>query len=216
MTGIAKRIQGTCRRVAPLLVFQGFVLAVSAASAQQGDAGAGQGKIATCGACHGADGNSISAEWPSLAGQHETYLVRQLMAYRDHERPDVGMQQFAATLSEQDMRDIAAYYSGQTLIPKGADPSLVNLGQKIYRGGIPDRGIAACIACHGPTGRGNPLAGYPRINGQHSAYLLNTLQRYASGERQSDSDKNQMMRNVAGQLLDDEMRALASYVQGLQ
>jgi cytochrome c553 len=216
MIGIAKRIQGTRGRITPVLVVLSFAFAASAAPAQQGDPSAGQPKTATCGACHGVDGNSITAEWPSLAGQHETYLVRQLMAYRDHERPDVGMQQFAATLSEQDMLDIAAYYASQTLIPKGADPSLVNLGEQIYRGGIPDRGIAACIACHGPTGRGNPLAGYPRINGQHSAYVLNTLQSYASGERRSDSDKNQMMRNVAELLLENEMRALASYVQGLQ
>jgi cytochrome c553 len=182
MIGIAKRIQGTRGRITPVLVVLSFAFAASAAPAQQGDPSAGQPKTATCGACHGVDGNSITAEWPSLAGQHETYLVRQLMAYRDHERPDVGMQQFAATLSEQDMLDIAAYYASQTLIPKGADPSLVNLGEQIYRGGIPDRGIAACIACHGPTGRGNPF----RLCTEHTAELC--LGRAAIGFRQEPDD----------------------------
>jgi cytochrome c553 len=90
------------------------------------------------------------------------------------------------------------------------------LGQQIYRGGIPERGVAACIACHGPTGMGNPMAAYPRIGGQHSAYVLSTLQAYASGERRSDADMNQMMRNVSELLFENEMRALASYVQGLR
>jgi cytochrome c553 len=126
------------------------------------------------------------------------------------------MQQFAATLSDEDMRDIGAYYASQTLQPKGADPQHVGLGENIYRGGIPERGIAACIACHGPSGHGNPMAAYPRVSGQHSAYVVKTLQAYATGVRRSDSDKNQMMRNVAELLLEDEIRALAGYVQGLQ
>ena len=140
----------------------------------------------------------------------------QLQAYRDMQRGDVGMQQFAMTLSDQDMRDIGAYYETQTLLPKGADPELVELGQRIYRGGIPERGIAACIACHGPSGHGNPMAAYPKINGQHAPYVEKTLNEYASGVRSSDADKNQMMRNVAELLLEDEIVALSSYIQGLQ
>lgn len=184
--------------------------------AQQGSAEAGQGKSVTCAACHGPDGNSVTPEWPNLAGQHAEYIVRQLEAYKNAERRDVGMQGFASTLSEQDMLDIAAYFEAQSLQPRGADPELVMLGQQIYRGGIPERGVAACIACHGPTGMGNPLAAYPRIGGQHSAYVLSTLQAYASGERRSDADMNQMMRNVSELLFENEMRALASYVQGLR
>jgi len=186
------------------------------AIAQSGDPAAGRTKAATCAACHGIDGNSVTPGWPSLAGQSEAYIVRQLRSYREKQRPDVGMQNFAATLSEQDMHDIGAYFSTQTLLPKGADPALVELGQSIYRGGVPERGIAACIACHGPGGHGNPLAAWPRISGQHSAYLQKTLNEYASGARTSDSDKNQMMRNVAELLLEDEIVALASYIQGLQ
>jgi cytochrome c553 len=193
-----------------------LALSVTAGQAQEGSVSAGQSKAATCSACHGADGNSVTAEWPSLAGQHPAYIVRQLEAYRDGERENVTMLPFAMTLSEQDMRDIGAYYGAQTMLPKGADPELVSLGEQIYRGGVPDRGIPGCIACHGPGGHGNPLAAYPRISGQHAAYLKLTLEEYAAGGRRSDADFNQMMRNVAELLLEDEMRALASYIQGLR
>jgi cytochrome c553 len=193
-----------------------LALSVAAGQAQEGSVSAGQSKAATCSACHGADGNSVTAEWPSLAGQHPAYIVRQLEAYRDGERENVTMLPFAMTLSEQDMRDIGAYYGAQTMLPKGADPELVSLGEQIYRGGVPDRGIPGCIACHGPGGHGNPLAAYPRISGQHAAYLKLTLEEYAAGGRRSDADFNQMMRNVAELLLEDEMRALASYIQGLR
>ncbi len=206
----AKRVRIVMRTLVACCTF------VAAAHAQTGDPAAGRTKSTTCAACHGVDGNSVTPAWPSLAGQSEAYIVRQLMAYRDKQRPDVGMQNFAATLSEQDMHDIGAYFASQTLLPKGADPELVELGQSIYRGGVPERDIAACIACHGPGGHGNPLAAYPRINGQHSAYIEKTLKEYANGTRTSDADKNQMMRNVAELLLEDEIVALASYIQGLQ
>lgn len=185
------------------------------ALAQDGSVEAGQGKSAICASCHGVDGNSITPEWPSLAGQHETYIVRQLEAYRNGERQDVGMQNFAAMLTEQDMHDIAAYFSSQALRPRGADPALVSLGEEIYRGGLPDRAIPACIACHGPSGSGNPLAVYPRVGGQHATYTLATLREYSSGARRSDGE-SQTMRNVAEHLLEDEMRAVASYLQGLR
>jgi cytochrome c553 len=191
-------------------------MAAAPALAQDGSVEAGQGKSLTCAACHGPDGNSVTPEWPNLAGQHEAYVVRQLNAYKNGERQDAGMRGFASTLSDQDMQDLAAYFAAQTLRPRGADPSLVSLGQQIYRGGIPERGVAACIACHGPSGLGNPLAAYPRISGQHSTYVYNTLQAYASGARRSDAEMNQMMRNVSELLFEDEMRALASYVQGLR
>lgn len=188
----------------------------TSASAQTGDPAAGQTKATTCAACHGADGNSVTPEWPSLAGQSEAYIVRQLEAYAAGQRADLGMQGFAATLSEQDMHDIGAFYAQQTLLPKGADPELVELGESIYRGGVPERSIAACIACHGPSGHGNPMAAWPRINGQHAAYLRKTLSDYASGTRTSDTDRDNVMRNVAELLLEDEIVALSSYIQGLQ
>jgi len=113
------------------------------------------------------------------------------------------------------MRDIAAFYAAQSIAVKGADPALVERGQRIYRAGVPERDIAACIACHGPAGKGNPLAGYPRVSHQHAPYLAATLRAYQSGDRRSDVSLNQMMRNVAELLLDDEIDALASYMQGL-
>ena len=197
-----------------LLATQAF--AQEGSAEQQGSVEAGQGKSVTCAACHGADGNSVAPEWPSLAGQHASYIVRQLEAYKTGERQDVTMTAFAMTLSAQDMLDLAAYFTAQTPTPKGADPALISLGQQIYRGGVPDRGIAACIACHGPGGHGNPLAAYPSISGQHAAYVTKTLTAYKAGTRRSDTDLDQMMRNVAEMLLDEEIAALASYVQGLR
>jgi cytochrome c553 len=198
-----------------LSVLLGGSLAATAAGAQEGSVEAGRTKSATCAACHGVDGNSVTPDWPMLAGQHASYIVRQLRAFKDGERTDVTMKPFADMLSEQDMLDVAAYFAAQTPTPKGADPSLVGLGQQIYRGGVPDRGVAACIACHGPEGNGNPLAAYPRISAQHASYTTKQLNAYRTGERRSDVELNQMMRNVAGALFDDEIRALASYMQGL-
>ena len=192
------------------------LFAQTAPAPQVGNVEAGKTKSMTCAACHGADGNSVSPMWPSLAGQHATYIVRQLKAFKIGERTDVTMRPFAMMLSDQDMLDVAAYFATQKEIPKGADPAVVSLGQQIYRGGVPERGIAACIGCHGPTGHGNPLAAYPRISGQHAQYVEKQLSAYASGDRRSDADLNQMMRNVAGLLVQDEIHALAGYVQGLQ
>jgi cytochrome c553 len=198
-----------------LSLLLGTSLTAAVAAAQEGSAEAGRTKSATCAACHGADGNSVTPDWPMLAGQHASYIVRQLRAFKEGERTDVTMKPFADMLSEQDMLDVAAYFETQKPSPKGADPTLVGLGQQIYRGGVPERGVAACIACHGPEGNGNPLASFPRIGGQHAAYTTKQLNAYRLGDRRSDVDHNQMMRNVAGQLFEDEIRALASYAQGL-
>jgi cytochrome c553 len=207
-------IKNTTRYLWLSLVLGGLLASVSAA-AQEGSIEAGRTKSATCAACHGVDGNSVTPDWPMLAGQHASYIVRQLRAFKVGERTDVTMKPFADMLSEQDMLDLAVYFEAQTPTPKGADPALVTLGQQIYRGGVPARGVAACIACHGPDGAGNPLAAYPRISFQHAAYTTKQLNSYAAGDRRSDVDVNQMMRNVAELLFEDEIRALASYVQGL-
>jgi cytochrome c553 len=196
------------------VILLGSVVALSA-QAQEGSVEAGRTKSSTCAACHGADGNSVTPDWPMLAGQHASYIARQLRAFKNGERTDVTMKPFADLLSDQDVLDVAAFFAAQTPTPKGADPALVNLGQQIYRGGVPERGIAACIACHGPEGTGNPLAAYPRISGQHAAYTIKQLNAYARDERRSDVEVNQMMRNIAELLIEDEIRALASYIQGL-
>jgi len=195
----------------------GFSLGGAKTLAQEGSVDAGQAKSLVCGACHGADGNSIAdPNWPSLAGQHAAYTVRQLESYRNGERDNTGgMQGLVATLSEEDMHDVAAYFEAQALSAKGAEPTLVDRGERIYRSGIAEREIPACIACHGPQGAGNQPAGYPKVSHQHAAYLAKTLRDYRAGERRSDASLNQMMRNVAELLLDDEIEALASYMQGL-
>jgi cytochrome c553 len=198
-----------------LTLLVGACLAATSAAAQEGSVEAGRTKAVTCSACHGADGNSVTPDWPMLAGQHASYIVRQLQSFKNGERTDVTMKPFADLLSDQDMLDVAAYFAAQTPTPKGADPALVTLGQQIYRGGVAERGVPACIGCHGPDGNGNPLAAYPRVGGQHSAYVTKQLNAYRTGDRRSDVALNQMMRNVASELFEDEIRALAGYVQGL-
>ena len=177
---------------------------------------AGQQKSLTCAACHGVDGNSINPEWPSLAGQNARYHVAQLQAYQSGQRQNVLMSGMAMGLSEQDMEDLAAFYLAQPVTLRQADPNLVPLGERIYRGGVAERGVPACAACHGPKGIGNPLSGYPMIRAQHATYTAVTLREYASGARTTDTPYNQMMRNIASGLTEVEIVALASYIQGLR
>jgi cytochrome c553 len=180
-----------------------------------GDAAAGQARAVTCAACHGVDGNSLNPEWPSLAGQHESYVVRQLQAFKSGARQNVLMSGQAMALSDQDMADIAAWFAGQKPAAKTADPALVDVGQRLYRGGNKEAGVPACIACHGPDGLGNLTAAWPMVAGQQANYTAAQLAAYRSGERKTDGD-TQIMRNVAARLTDDEIKAVASYIQGLQ
>jgi cytochrome c553 len=177
---------------------------------------AGQTKAVTCAACHGPDGNSQNPEWPTLAGQNKKYLIKSLQAYKNGSRSNVLMTGQAAALNDQDIEDLAAYFASQTAIKRTADPALVPRGERLYRGGNMDRGVSACIACHGPTGRGNPAAGYPSLAGQHAVYTAAQLHAYAAQDRKSDVAQNQMMRNIAVLLTDDDITAVASYIQGLQ
>jgi cytochrome c553 len=179
-----------------------------------GSVEAGKTKSGVCAACHGADGNSVNPEWPSLAGQHASYIEVQLQHFKDGDRQNPLMSPQAATLDAQDMADLAAYFSAQTMAPKEADPELVTRGQKLYRGGDEERGITACIACHGPNGKGNPVADFPVVAGQHATYLANQLRLYASGER--DTDPNQMMRSIARRMTENDIKAVTSYMQGLR
>jgi len=200
-----------------------FVLAaifsVSAAlaattSLAAGDAAAGKTKAAACAACHSADGNSVNPVWPKLAGQHATYLVKQLTNFKAGDRNNAMMAPMAAPLSEQDMADIAAYFSGQTQNGGKADPALVAAGEKLFRGGNATTGVAACMGCHGPNGMGNPPANFPRLSGQHAAYTVTQLKTFRSGERANDAGK--MMQNIAARMTDAEMQAVASYIEGLR
>ena len=191
-----------------------LLLALIARPALAGDAAAGAQKAAICGACHGATGSSVNPEWPNLAGQQESYIVAQLQSFKQATRDNPLMMPNAAALSDQDMQDLGAHFASQTPAGLEADPSNYKLGEKLYRGGDPERKLPACIACHGPQGKGNGPARYPALRAQHSVYAYNQLKAFAEGRRRTPG--NDIMKVVAGRLTDDEMRALASYTQGLR
>ena len=158
----------------------------------------------------------MGPEWPNLAGQHTSYLVKQLKAFKSGQRSNVLMSPQAQALSEQDMEDIAAYFSSQKVKGSEAEPSKVALGRSIYQGGIASSKEAACFTCHGPDGRGNPAAGYPSLHGQKSAYVVLQLQNYHSHIRTTDKAQNDIMETEAGKLSDEQVKAVASYIQGLR
>ena len=181
-----------------------------------GNAEQGKAKAMACGACHGADGNSPANGVPiaaKLAGQHAKYIEKQLHDFKASARKNAIMNGMAAPLSDQDMADIAAYFSSQTRKGGMAAADQVALGQKIYRAGNKATGVAACMACHGPTGSGNPEANFPSLSGQHAAYVAKALKDFRTGTR--TNDPNQMMQGVAAHLSDAEITAVAQYVQGL-
>jgi cytochrome c553 len=188
-----------------------FIVGVSSAA---GNVQAGKEKSAVCAPCHGPDGNATNPEWPKLAGQHAGYLVKQLTYFKDGERVNETMKGIASNLSEQDREDLAAYFSSQKVKIGAADPSLVELGRKLYRSGNASSGIAPCMGCHGPAGRGNPAANYPALRGQNAPYVVNQLRAFANGQRHNENAKK-MMQILASRMTDREMRAVASYIQGL-
>ncbi len=197
-------------------VIASLSLLTSHAALAEGDAEAGQQKSATCAACHGVDGNSAVAMWPKIAGQHEQYLVRHIQLIKANDRPVPEMYGIAQTLSDQDILDLAAYFSSQTMSPGAADEALVPLGEQLYRAGNPDEGVPACAACHGPAGEGNPYAGYPWVAGQHATYTASMLNKYRDGTQWGPDDANSaVMVGVAKRLSDEEITAVASYIEGL-
>ena len=167
---------------------------------------------AVCAACHAADGNSTIAVNPSLAQQHPEYLVKQLQEFKSGKRADPVMQGMAALLTDDDMRNVAAWLASQKAKDGFAkDKDLVALGERIYRGGIQDRNIAACAGCHSPNGAGIP-AQYPRLSGQHGDYTVKQLTDFRDGKR----GNNNQMRDVAAKLNDREIKAVADYIAGLR
>ena len=178
-----------------------------------GDVEAGKSKSIVCSACHGQDGNSINPLWPSLAGQHKQYTIHTLRAYQNGTRVDAVMQAQVMALTEQDLEDIAAYYNAQTMQKKDYDYGLAKKGESLYRGGNASTGVAACIACHGPTGRGNPGAGYPSLAGQHAEYTADALKGYIKTERKAGL--NDMMQSLAPRLTAEEIEAVSEYIQAL-
>jgi len=196
-----------------ILISTLFGLTVAPALLAQGDAAAGQAKSALCATCHGNDGNSALAMNPKLAGQNAKYLVKQLQDFKSGARPNPTMSAMVLSLSEQDMHDIAAWYASQQPTMQGANPESVELAESLYRSGVKELSVAACSACHSPTGSGNAPAGFPALSGQHQEYILQQLKDFRAGVRQNDDSG--MMRTVVERLTDKELEALASYVSGL-
>ncbi|MCC2638530.1 MAG: cc4 [Moraxellaceae bacterium] len=207
----------------------GLVSLVQASPMPKGDAAAGQAKAATCGACHGADGNSMAPTFPRLAGQGARYTYKQLQDFKSGRRLNPTMQGMAMPLSDQDMADLAAHYAGQKGGTGMAKADLVKKGEKVYRGGTPAKGLAACAGCHNPAGKGNALAGFPALGGQHADYIKAQLQAFrAAGRNDTVADPAQKRANdaakagelgpmqmVAAKLSDEEIEAVSSFISGL-
>jgi cytochrome c553 len=190
------------------------LLGSATAALAAGDPTAGRTKSATCAACHNPDGNSTNVQYPKLAGQSADYLVKQLQEYKSGARVNPIMAGLVAPLSPQDMEDLAAYFSSQQIARAAADPALTPAGEAILRGGNLTSGVSACMACHGVAGAGNPAAKFPALAGQQATYVETQLKAFRAMERANDA--GQMMRGVAAKMTDPEIKAVASYIQGLQ
>ena len=176
-------------------------------------------KTAVCAACHGADGNSAAPAFPKLAGQNERYLIKQMNDIKEGARPVPTMAGQLDNMSEQDIADIAAYFASQTVSVGQTKAELLELGAKVYRAGVAERGVAACIACHSPTGQGNSAAGFPALGGQHADYIVAQLHAFKRGVEFEDGRNNdgdtKVMRDIAFGMSDKEIDAVASYISGL-
>ena len=199
-------------------IVAGLALGLLATGAfASGDAAAGKLKAAVCSACHGADGNSVNAIWPKLAGQGAPYQMRQVMAIRSqHGRanPEAAtMVPMIANLSDADLTDISAFFATQVSTVEAADPDLAEAGRRLYQAGDVSRNIPSCMSCHGPGGRGNLLAAFPQLGGQYAAYSAKQLHAYRDGSRTTDPAG--MMREIAGRLTDADIEAVSEYLSGL-
>ena len=206
-------------KLASLCAMAGLTLTAFSAQASslvEGSVDDGKAKALTCTACHGPEGNSVNPLWPNIAGQNAPYLQAQLKAFKEGARQDPLMTSQAMLLNDEDMADLAVYFESLPMAAQAVkDPGSVELGESLYRGGNLETGVAACMACHGPGGDGNPAAKYPALRGQHADYIAKQLRDYASGARTSDG-KTRVMRDIAVRLSDDEVAAISSYVQGLK
>ena len=197
--------------IAPLVVLSCFGASAALAA---GSAEKGESKATACIACHGAQGNSANPEWPVLAGQHEQYIHKQLQAFKSGARKNPLMSPMAMSLSDEDMGDLGAYFQAQKAAGKETEAARLQVGQRVYRSGDPKTWAPACASCHGPTGAGNPPALYPSLRGQYATYVAAQLRERRGRTRQTDP--NQVMRNVASSMSDEQIDAVASYVQGLR
>ncbi|MCT8164405.1 MULTISPECIES: c-type cytochrome [unclassified Pseudomonas] len=200
--------------VVSLLLTLGVAGTATAAEPIKGDAAAGQAKTAVCGACHNPDGNSLAPNFPKLAGQGQRYLEKQLHDIKSGKRTVLEMTGMLTNFNDQDLADIAAYFSSQKGSVGAADPKLVERGRSLFNGGDLEKGMPACIGCHSPNGAGIALAGFPHLGGQHAQYVTKQLTDFREGNRTNDGDA-MTMRTIAGKLSNHDIEALASYIQGL-
>jgi cytochrome c553 len=209
------------------MMFGLFMAVIASSSFAAGDAAAGKSKAAVCGACHGADGNSAVPNFPSLAGQHEKYIIKQLndmkLPQAEGGRVVPEMMGIAESLSDQDMEDLAAYYASQTIVGGSADPELVKKGESVFRAGVDRKGVASCTGCHGPNGKGVAGAAFPALAGQHAVYIEKQLKAFRQGADQPLAEGSRVnggdvgiMRDVAEKLSDIEIKAVASFISGLR
>ena len=201
--------------VAALAAASAFANTPAATPASKGDPKAAETIVnQVCAGCHSADGNSAAAANPKLAGLNAEYLNKQLTEFKSGARKNAVMSGMVASLSPQDMLNLAAYFSAQQAKPATSkDQQLALIGQKIYRGGVQGAGVPACASCHGPQGKGIPIQ-FPRLAGQHSDYIYSQLNAFRVGARANDAAK--MMRSIAAKMTDADMQAVATYIQGLR
>jgi len=200
-----KKIFVTCLAMA--------ALAVTGSVNAAGNKDTGKTRSAACAGCHAADGNSTISANPKLAGQHASYLIKQMQNFKSKKRDNAIMFGMVAALSDQDMADIAAFYSSNTVKTGQADKALYKKGEAIYRAGVASKGLSACVGCHAPDGSGIAAAKFPSLAGQHSDYVVAQLKAFSAGKRSNDAGK--MMQNIAGKMNDADMKAVAAYIQGL-
>ena len=201
--------------VAVLAATSAFANEPATAPASKGDPKAAESIVnQVCAACHAVDGNSAAAANPKLAGLNAEYINKQLTNFKSGDRKNAVMGGIVASLTPQDMLNLSAYYSAQQPKPgTSKDQELALLGQKIYRGGVLGAGVPACASCHGAQGKGIPVQ-FPRLAGQHSDYIYTQLNDFRVGKRSNDGAK--MMRTIAAKMTDADMKAVASYIQGLR
>lgn len=201
--------------LASLAITMGAAGAAHADLQADADAAAGREKAQACAACHGQEGISAAPTFPNLAGQQASYLAKQIMDIRDGNRSVPQMAGQVDNFSDQDAWDVAVYFAEKDPELGQADPApeLVEHGRELYRAGDLEKGLPACTACHTPTGEGIGSAVYPALSGQKTDYVLSTLQAFAAGERANDP--NAIMRDIASQMSDRDMEAVANYVRGL-
>ena len=214
---MSKHVFSMISRIARTLSSLALVL-MAANAVAAGDVASGESQAAPCSACHGQDGATpLDPSYPNLAGQNEKYLLRQLQMIQSGDRSIPLMAGQLDGKSDQQLADLAAYYASLSakLSQAGGSDEEIARAQKIYRGGIARKGVAACAACHSPTGKGNAQAGFPQLGGQPAAYTVAQLTAYREGQRATDEDYGKMMRSIAEGLTDTEIALLADYLQGL-